>query len=93
MTGGVSSFNIYAPGLIEPVIIGDINAPLLRMVNIQGQPDECIEETYVAIQYYRLLVKELSEIFVEIRSSSGALMPFQYGTCTLTMHFRKIPYF
>jgi hypothetical protein len=93
MTGGVSSFNIYVPGLIEPVIIGDITAPLLRMVNIRGQPDECIEETYVAIQYHRLLVKEVSEIFVEIRSSSGALMPFQYGTCTLTLHFRKIPYF
>jgi hypothetical protein len=26
MTGGVSSFNIYAPGLIEPVIIGDVTA-------------------------------------------------------------------
>jgi hypothetical protein len=93
MTGGVSSFNIYAPGLIEPVIIGDVTAPLLRMVNIRGHPDENIEETYVAIQYHRLLVKEVSEIFIEIRSASGALMPFQYGNCTLTLHFRKVPYF
>jgi hypothetical protein len=93
MTGGVSSFNIYAPGLIEPVIIGDVTAPLLRMVNIRGLPDEIIEDTYVAIQYQRILVKEISEIFIEIRSAAGALMPFQYGTCTLTLHFRKIPYF
>jgi hypothetical protein len=93
MTGGVSSFNIYAPGLIEPVIIGDVTAPLLRMVSIRGRPDEIIEDTYVAIQYHRLLVKEVSEIFIEIRSASGSLMPFQYGTCTLTLHFRKIPYF
>jgi hypothetical protein len=93
MTGGVSSFNIYAPGLIEPVIIGDITAPLLRMVNIRGLPEENIEETYVAIQYHRLLVKEVAEIFIEIRSASGALMPFQYGNCILTLHFRKVPYF
>lgn len=93
MTGGVSSFYVYAPGLIEPVIIGDITAPVLRVVNIRGHSDELIEECYVAIQYHKLLVKEISEIFVEIRSASGTLMPFQYGSCTLTLHFRKMPYF
>lgn len=93
MTGGVSSFNIYAPGLVEPVMIGDITAPLLRMVNIKGSADEIVEENYVAIQYHRMLVKEVSEICIEIRSASGSLMPFLYGTCTLTLHFKKAPYF
>jgi len=93
MRGGVSSFHVYAPGLIEPVIIGDVTSPLLRVVNIRGMPDEFVEENYVAIQYHRLLVKEVSEICIEIRSASGILMPFQYGTCTLTLHFKKIPYF
>jgi len=93
MKGGVSSFHVYAPGLIEPVIIGFVTAPLLRVVNIRGGPDELIEENYVAIQYHKILVKEVSEIWIEIRGASGALMPFQYGTCILTMHFKKIPYF
>ena len=95
MTGGVSSFNVYAPGLIEPVMVGDVTAPLLRMVNIHGSGlnEEVVEENYFAIQYHKLLVKEVSEICIEIRTTSGTLMPFQYGTCTLTLHFKKSPYF
>jgi hypothetical protein len=93
MKGGVSSFFIYAPGLIEPIIIGDVTAPVLRIVNIRGWPDEFIEEIYMPIQYHKLLTKEVSEIFIEIRSPSGALMPFQYGSCTLTLHFKKNDYF
>ncbi|KAL3084858.1 hypothetical protein niasHT_031743 [Heterodera trifolii] len=94
MKGGVSSFYVYAPGLIEPVIIGDVCVPVLRMVCIRSaQPDDMVEEAYTAVQYHQLITKEIAEIFIEIRTPTGALMPFQYGTCTLTLHFRKTPYF
>lgn len=93
MRGGMSSFFVYAPGLIEPVFIGDVCAPVLRIVNIRGAADEQIEECYVAIQYHKVIMKEISEILIEIRTASGSLMPFQYGMCCLTLHFRKIPYF
>ena len=94
MTGGVASFYVYAPDLIEPVIIGNVAAPVLRIVNLRGRADDdIIEECYVAIQYHRLIMKEVSDIQIEIRTPTGALMPFQYGVCTLTLHFKKIPYF
>lgn len=93
MKGGVSTFYVYSPGLIEPVIIGDVCAPVMRVVNIRGAADEMVEECYTAVQYHKLVVKEISEIFIEIRTPSGTLMPFQYGTCTLTLHFKKTPYF
>jgi len=93
MRGGVSCFHVYAPGLIEPMIIGDITAPVLRIVTIRGKQDEIIEEQFLSIQYHKLLVKEISEILIEIRTTSGSLMPFQYGTCTLTLHFKKSTYF
>jgi hypothetical protein len=93
LNGGVSSLHVYSPGLIEPMIIGDVYAPVLRIVTIRGAQDEIIEEQFIAIQYHKILVKEISEIFVEIRTSNGALMPFQYGTCTLTLHFKKAAYF
>lgn len=93
MRGDVSTFHVYAPDLIEPMMIGDVTAPVLRMVTIRGAPDEMIEEQFLAIQYHRLLLKEISELFIEIRTHSGGLMPFQYGTCTLTLHFRKCAYF
>lgn len=93
MSGGVSSFFVYAPGLIEPVIIGDSTAPLLRIVTIRGEPDQVIEDIYVGVQYHKLLIKEVSEIEIEIRTTNGNLMPFDYGNCVLTLHFKKMPYF
>uniref|UniRef100_A0A183C944 Uncharacterized protein n=1 Tax=Globodera pallida TaxID=36090 RepID=A0A183C944_GLOPA len=78
MSGGVSSFHVYAPDLIEPMMIGDVTAPVLRIVTIRGKPDENVEEQFLAIHYHKLLVKELAELFIEIRTNSGSLMPFQY---------------
>ena len=64
---------------------------MLRVVNIRGAPDEMVEECYTSVQYHKLMVKQISEIFIEIRSSfSGALIPFQFGVCTLTLHFKKM---
>ncbi|KAL3067817.1 hypothetical protein niasHS_016783 [Heterodera schachtii] len=40
MNGGVSSFHVYTPNLIEPMMIGDVTAPVLRIVTIRGKPDE-----------------------------------------------------
>jgi hypothetical protein len=93
MNGGVSSFQVYTPDLIEPMMIGDVTAPVLRIVTIRGKPDEIVEEQFLAIQYHKILIKEISELLIEIRTNSGSLMPFQYGTCTLTLHFRKLSYF
>lgn len=93
MRGGVSAFHVYAPGLIEPMMIGDVSAPVLRIVTIRGQQDEIVEEQFLSVQYHKLLTKEIAEIFVEIRADSGTLMPFQYGTCCLTLHFKKTAYF
>lgn len=93
LRGGVSCFHVYAPGLIEPMMIGDVVAPVLRTVTIHGQPDEIVEEQFFAIQYHKLLIKEVSEITIEIRGSNGVLMPLQYGNCTLTLHFKKLSYY
>jgi hypothetical protein len=93
MNGGVSAMHVYAPGLVEPMIIGDVCAPVLRIVTIRGQQDEIVEEQFISIQYHKILVREVAELLIEIRTASGALMPFQYGTCTLTLHFKKAAYF
>jgi hypothetical protein len=93
MNGGVSSMHVYAPGLVEPMIIGDVCAPVLRIVTIRGQQDEIVEEQFISIQYHKILVREIAELLIEIRTASGVLMPFQYGTCTLTLHFKKAAYF
>ncbi|KAH7710920.1 hypothetical protein AAVH_21788 [Aphelenchoides avenae] len=91
--GDVSSLYVYAPGLIEPVIVGDTTAPLLRIANVKGRPDDVVEDVYVAVQYHRLLVKEIAEIEIQIKTATNRICPFEYGNVILTLHFRKMPYF
>jgi hypothetical protein len=90
--GGISSLYVYTPNLIEPVIIGDTIAPVLRIVNVKGARDEMVEDVFLGVQYHKLLVKEVSEISVELRTPAGQLVPFNYGCCTLTLQFKKLEY-
>ncbi|KAL3117603.1 hypothetical protein niasHT_003262 [Heterodera trifolii] len=73
MSGGVASFHVYAPDLIEPMMIGDVIAPVLRIVTIRGKPDEIIEEQFLSAQYHRVLVKEINQI------PAGATTPVPYS--------------
>ncbi|KAL3111131.1 hypothetical protein niasHT_012339 [Heterodera trifolii] len=73
MSGGVASFHVYAPDLIEPMMIGDVIAPVLRIVTIRGKTDEIIEEQFLSAQYHRVLVKEINQI------PAGATTPVPYS--------------
>ncbi|KAL3122633.1 hypothetical protein niasHT_003989 [Heterodera trifolii] len=61
--------------------------PIMRITTIRGNPDEMVEEQFYAIQYHRVLQKEISELLVEWStfpfqnsSSSSELVFFnQYG--------------
>lgn len=89
LQGGVCALYVYTPGLTEPVIVGDTTSPLLRIVTVRGKPDDVVEDVFAAVQYHRLLVKEISEIEVEIRTATNRICPFDFGNCILTLHFRK----
>ncbi|KAL3113578.1 hypothetical protein niasHT_017134 [Heterodera trifolii] len=92
MSGGVSSFHVYTPDLIEPMMIGDVTAPVLRIVTIRGDPDQVIEEQFFAIQYHKILLKEVSEILIESANSSACgrhVIFFLYCRC-FGMTFEKI---
>ncbi|KAL3092184.1 hypothetical protein niasHT_026736 [Heterodera trifolii] len=50
MSGGVSSFHVYTPDLIEPMMIGDVTAPVLRIVTIRGKPRPNFSEIQIEIR-------------------------------------------
>jgi hypothetical protein len=89
LRAGVSTMYIYANDLIEPTILGDITAPILRIVNIRGSPGDLVEETFLNPQYFKLVQKTVSQITIELRTSLGRLIPFQYGDCILCLNFKK----
>jgi hypothetical protein len=91
LSGGLNLIYVYAPGLIEPVIVGDESGPLLRVVNVKGFRNRLIEQIYDSVEYHRLLTKEISEISIELLTHTGKPVPFQYGSSFLTLSFRKAP--
>ncbi|KAH7666491.1 hypothetical protein AAVH_43147 [Aphelenchoides avenae] len=49
--GGIHSLYVYAPQLVEPSLIGDTTAPLLRITKVKRSPSDMVEETYTMPQY------------------------------------------
>lgn len=88
-SAGINQLFIYAPKLVENSIVGDSAAPLLRVVNIRGVVGEMIEEIYISEHRLRLAAKRFSEISIEIRSSNGNFIKFNWGNCILTLHFQR----
>jgi hypothetical protein len=55
LNGGVSSLHVSSPGLIEPMIIGNVYAPVLRIVTIRGAQDEIIEEQFISSLLFNII--------------------------------------
>nr|CAD2185721.1 unnamed protein product [Meloidogyne enterolobii] len=64
ISGGVRQFLVYAPKLVENSIIGNVTAPLLRVVNVSGGPGESISEVYMTEHHHRLRLHDM-RIFVK----------------------------
>lgn len=101
-TEGVNATNIDAciptqmyiySDLIEPQYVGDVLAPLLRIVNIdntQYVTGNHIVNVFTHPHYVPLMGREFQQIEIDIRDDLGYYIPFTHGTLNVKLHFRKI---
>jgi hypothetical protein len=89
LSGGVKQLYIYAPKLVENTMVGDQTAPLLRVINVQGKPGDIVESIYSSEFHHRLQTKRISDITIEIRTSTGEFINFHWGNTVLTLHFKR----
>lgn len=82
-----SFFYVYTD-LISSQIVGDTQAPLLRIVRVKGQDGETISQYYDRPQYLPLMRHSFQTIQVELRLNSGDFVPFQRGKVIIVLHFR-----
>lgn len=81
--------------IIEPQICGDIFSKILRSVSIHSKTDEtnfglpCSKE-FTQLQYIPVQLKHFDTITIDIRDIAGELMPFQFGTLSVKLHFKQI---
>lgn len=74
--------------VVEPQIVGDVQAPLLKIVKVEGRDGEIVNAHYVRPHYVPIIRKQFQTIQIEIRTNSGSLVPFERGKVILVLHFR-----
>lgn len=85
---GFYSLFIYCD-IVDPVVVGDVRAPLLRVVNIAGKEGSTVSRIYQNIQYVPILRKQFDTIEIDIRSDFGQKVAFERGKVIVVLHFRR----
>lgn len=79
--------------ICEPYITGDIQARLLRVVSLNVD-DYTYGSTRIKSfsppMYLPLLFNSFQTIEIDIRDQQGLPIPFDYGTLTVTLHFKQV---
>jgi hypothetical protein len=86
--GGFYSLFVYC-SLVEPQVVGNVTAPLLRNVHISGLHGEMIEKLFQTPHYVPVVLKEIDRIEMDIKDDNNLSVPFQFGKTVVKLHFRK----
>lgn len=79
--------------IIDPQIVGDVMTPLLRIIPLD--PAKYIYgankmHVFSPPHYLPVMRRDFDTIEIDIRSSIGQKIPFQFGTVCIKLHFRKL---
>ena len=87
---GVHELFVYS-NIVEPQLVGDVYAPLLRTVAIPAKLERGAQErmAYDSPHYVPVLMDEISTIEVNIKSDTGENISFATGKTVCTLHFRR----
>ncbi|EFA12621.1 hypothetical protein TcasGA2_TC010248 [Tribolium castaneum] len=79
--------------IIEPQLIGDVLAKVIRIVVIDNKHyiyGTHHTQLFSHPHYIPLLKREFENIEIDIRNATGKKVPFQFGTVCVKLHFKKI---
>lgn len=88
LQAGIHALYVYCD-LLHYSHVGDIKAPLLRVVPCEGEPDSVITRYYERPRYVPVQKKSFDSIHIAIRDDLGDKIQFENGKVLITLHFRK----
>ena len=88
----VSTIYVYCD-IVEPQIVGETSAQLLKSIPAQEKFGDVITKTFTNIQYVPIRTKSFEVVKVLLRSDTGDPVPFERGKVVITLHFRQHNYF
>ena len=78
--------------LCEPYMTGDVQSRLLRAVSINADNYEygtTLIKSFSSPMYIPLLFNSFQTVEIDIRDQCGESIPFDHGTVTATLHFKR----
>lgn len=75
-----------------PYTVGDTQSSLLRIVSLDGSKYKFgsnVVRHFAPILYVPLLHHSFQSLIIDIRDQHGDRIPFEYGTLTVTLHFKR----
>ena len=88
----LSTIYVYCD-IVEPQIVGDTSAKLLKSIPAQGKFGDVIAKTFTNIQYVPVQTKSFEAVEVLLRTDTGDPVPFERGKVVITLHFKQHTYF
>lgn len=89
MLGGMHSIYVYCD-IVAPQIVGNIFAPLLQVINVEGQYMDIVNHAYITPHYIPILKKSFNSIEILLKSDQDDPIPFEYGKSIVKLHFRRV---
>ncbi|GFW96212.1 uncharacterized protein TNCV_571831 [Trichonephila clavipes] len=74
--------------LVEPQIVGYTQAPLLKIIKVEGKDGEVVNAHYTRPHYVPVIRQQFQAIEMILRLHSGDLVPFERGRVIAVLHFR-----
>ena len=88
LQAGIHALYVYCD-LLQFTHVGNIKAPLLRVVNSGGEAGDVVTRYYERPRYIPLQKKNFDSIQIIIRDDLGEKIHFENGKVLLTLHFRR----
>ena len=90
---GMHALYVYCD-VLEHTPVGDTLAPLLRIVEVDGEHGNTIHRNYDNPRYVPVQKRNFSSLEIDIRTNAGEAVPFERGPSVVILHFRqaKRPY-
>ncbi len=88
----MSTIYVYCD-IVEPQVVGDTNAQLLKTIPVEGKFGDVIAKTFTNIQYVPIQTRSFENIEILLRNDTGDPVPFELGKVVITLHFRQRTYF